>query len=164
MKEFKSLGAFAKYFGTREVALHETLHVALEVVAAKMNNTARAEIGIYQPEVGPFPAWAELAEFTVQDRLAQHYSPDEPLLRDGTLRDSITHEVIGLEAVIGSTSDIMVYQELGTLKIPPRPVLGPAAFHDAHFAVETIGAAAVAALGGEEKVFVSHTYTLKGEV
>jgi len=163
-KEFKSLGSFAKFLGTREVALHETLHVALEVVAAKMQKTARDEIGIYQPETGPFPAWAELAEFTVQDRLAQHYSPDEPLLRDGTLRDSITHEVEGLEAVIGSDSDIAVWQELGTVKIPPRPFLGTAAFHDAHFAVATVGAAAVAALGGEEKVFVSQSFKIKDEV
>jgi HK97 gp10 family phage protein len=163
MMEFKSFGAFAEHLLTREVALHEVLHVALDIAASKIEKTAKDEIGIYQPEVGPFPAWAELAEFTVQDRLAQHYSPDEPLLRDGTLRDSISYEVDGLVAVVGSTSDIAVYQEMGTVKIPPRPFLGPAAFHDEKFVLETIGAAAAAALGGEERVFLSHAYSLKGQ-
>lgn len=161
MKEFKSLGSFADFLATRVPVLHEALHVGLEVVAAKINKTAKDEIGIYQPEVGPFPAWPELAEFTVQDRLAQHYSPDEPLLRDGTLRESYTHEVEGLEAVIGSDSDIAVYQEVGTAKIPPRPVLGPAAIHDEKFMMETIGTAAVAAIGGEPTVFLSKSLTLK---
>ena len=31
-----------------------------------------------------------------------------------------------LEAEIGSDSQIMVYQEFGTSKMPPRPVMGPA--------------------------------------
>lgn len=159
MKKFESFGAFAEHMMTREVVLHEALNRGLAIAAAKINKTAQDELGIYQPEVGPFPAWPELAEFTVQDRLAQGYSPDEPLLRDGTLRDSITHEVGHLEAVVGSTSEIAVYQELGTHKIPPRPFLGPAAVHDEKFTVEIIGAAAVAAIGGTEAVFLSRNYT-----
>jgi len=162
MKEFKSIGAFAEYLATREVALHATLEVGLEVVAAKVQQTARAEIGVYQPEVGPFPAWAPLAEFTVNDRLAQGYSPDDPLLREGHLRESITHEVGPMEAVIGSDSDIAVYQELGTVKIPPRPFLGPAVIHEEKFIKETLGAATVAAFAGEEQAFLGGAYKFKG--
>src|SRR5205814_4154762 len=88
--------------------------------------TAKAELGTYQGAVGPFDAWAPLAEATQQDRVAKGFTPDDPLLRSGELRDSISHQVEGLTAVAGSTSDVMVYQELGTPEIPPRAVMGPA--------------------------------------
>ena len=155
MKEFKSLGEFAQYLATREFTLHEALHLGLEVVAKKIEKTAKDEIGVYQPAVGPFPAWSPLAESTMEDRAAKGYPENEPLLRDGKLRDSITHEVEGHEAMIGSDSDIAVYQELGTGRIPPRPFLGSAVVHDEKFMLGTLGEAAVAAIGGT--VFVKKT-------
>jgi len=106
MKEFRSFGAFAEHLITREAATAVALHEGLEHVARAIEKTAKEEIGTYQPDVGPFPAWAPLADATVEDRISQGYSPDEPLLRTGELRESISHEVSGLEAVIGSTSDI----------------------------------------------------------
>jgi hypothetical protein len=53
--------------------------------------------------------------------------PDNPLLRTGDLRESIGSEAEGLTGIVGSTSKIGLYQELGTanarLSIPPRPFL-----------------------------------------
>ncbi len=126
-EHFDSLGAFAAHIaGSVSPKTLIAVHLALEACAAEVEKTAKSEIGVYQPAVGDFPEWPDLAEATVEDRIAQGYSPDEPLLREGDLRDSIEHEVGILEAVIGSKSLIAMWQELGTEHIPPRPFLGPA--------------------------------------
>jgi phage gpG-like protein len=148
MREFDSFGAFALHLLEREVATVVALHADLKMVAHKIEETAKEEIGHYQPEVGPFPAWAPLAESTVADRVAQGYSPDEPLLRTGDLRDSISSEVEGLEAAIGSTSDVALYQELGTSRIPPRPLLGPAAIRNERLMLTSLGAVMVNGIAG----------------
>ena len=148
MKEFTSFGAFAAHLIMREAATAEMLHAGLKHVAREIEKTAKEEIGVYQSEVGPFPSWPALAEATVDDRIRQGYSPDEPLLRTGDLRESIKHEVKGLEAIIGSDSPIAAYQEFGTDKIPPRPFIGPAAFHNKKTIIETIGLASVRGIAG----------------
>lgn len=126
-----------------------TAHLGLERIGKKVEATAKEEIGTYQPAVGAFPAWAPLAEATKQDRVSQGFQEDEPLLRTGEMRDSISHQVSGHEVAIGSTSDIAVYQELGTSKIPPRPFLGPAAVRNVPTIIETLGAAVVAGMRGK---------------
>ncbi|WP_042298954.1 hypothetical protein [Paraburkholderia kururiensis] len=131
MRQFNSLTAFAAHLIRLDGGMLLQLHAGLERVAAHIERTAKEEIGKYQPQVGPFDAWPELADATKEDRLAHGFTENDPLLRSGEMRDSIGRTVRGLEAEIGSTSDIMVYQELGTVNaahpIPPRPVLGPAA-------------------------------------
>jgi phage gpG-like protein len=127
MLEFASLGAFQNHVTQTMIpAVHSHLGHGLEAVAERIENTARKKFGHYQPEVGHFPSWPELADFTKQDRIEKGFSENDPLLRTGELRDSMGHAVQGFDAVIGSTSDVAVYQELGTNKIPPRPFLGPA--------------------------------------
>jgi phage gpG-like protein len=127
MLEFASLGAFQNHVTQTVIpAVHSHLGRGLEAAAGLIQNTARAKLGHYQPSVEHFPAWPELADFTKQDRVAKGFTENDPLLRTGELRDSIGHAVRGFEAVIGSTSDVAVYQELGTDRIPPRPFLGPA--------------------------------------
>ncbi|OND79020.1 hypothetical protein AQ938_07000 [Burkholderia pseudomallei] len=131
MREFNSLTTFAAHLIRLDGGILLRMHAGLDRVAAHIERTAKAEIGQYQPAVGPFDAWAPLAEATKDDRVRNGFPEDEPLLRTGEMRDSISRRVRGLEAEIGSTSDKLVYQELGTANaahpIPPRPVLGPAA-------------------------------------
>ena len=50
-----------------------------------------------------------------------------PWLRTGKLRDSIGVQETDSGAVVTSTSEIAVHQELGTRRIPPRPFLAPVA-------------------------------------
>jgi HK97 gp10 family phage protein len=69
-----------------------------------------------------------------------------PWLGRGALRDSIATESDATGAVIGSTSDVAVYQELGTRRDPPRPFLAPAAAAQAETVAEAIGAAVADAL------------------
>lgn len=131
-----------------KVAIAEdlALHRGLERCAAAIEKTAKSEIGSYQPAAGPFPAWAELTEATKADRVRQGYTENDPLERTHALEESISHQTHGLDAAIGSTSDVMVYQEMGTPTIPPRPVLGPAAVRNKELIHKTLGAAAVEGL------------------
>lgn len=149
MKEFGSLAAFASHLVTLQASVALEAHRGLKEVAEAITITAKGEIGAYQQAIGPFPAWAQLAESTMADRVAKGYTPDDPLLRDGKMRDSVSNEVASLEAVVGSDSDIAVYQELGTDKIPPRPFLGPAVIHSHEVIKRVLGAAlARGVLGG----------------
>lgn len=145
MKEFSPLEFADKLIEIHAQELAE-LHNGLEKVAKHIERVAKDEFGIYQPAVGPFPPWEELADSTKLDRLNQGYDPDEPLLRTGKLRDSISHRTEGLEATIGSTSQVMVYHEFGTSKMPPRPVLGPAVYRSKEQIMEIVAKAAMAGL------------------
>jgi hypothetical protein len=139
MKEFTSIGQMIAHLVAMDAAVVLNLHHGLEKCAAAIEGTAKAEFGVYQGEVGAFAAWAPLAEATQAERVNLGYTPDDPLLREGDLRDSISREVGGLEAVVGSDSDIMVYQELGTDRIQPRAVLGPAAIRNKALITRTLG-------------------------
>ena len=143
---FESLGHFAEHLLKSAIAEEMEMHKGLERCAKLIEKTAKAEIGVYQPEVGPFQDWAELAGSTKEDRTRLGYTDDEPLLRSGELRDSITHETAGLEAVIGSTSPVMAYMEFGTLNAPPRPVMGPAAFRNKEKIRKIVGVSAISGM------------------
>jgi hypothetical protein len=122
------------------IALHEVGDAAVEI--------AQAKIGHYQDEVPPFPAWPELADSTKADRVRQGYPADEPLLRTGELRDSISHHVEPMLLEVGSVDPVMKYQEHGTDKIPPRPVIGPAMLEIIPVAQEILGGALADVLAG----------------
>lgn len=154
---FKTPRGFAVHLRRSAFLEYEALRVGLKECAKKIKKTAKDEIGHYQPEVSSFPAWKELAPSTKKDRVRKGFSENDPLLRTGEMRDSIGYRVERLEAAIGSTSDIMVYQELGTKNIPARPVLGPAAFRNKKFIQETLGLAAVSGImGGKSLTTLGH--------
>lgn len=161
MKEFSSVLTFAEHLVAIEAGLAVTFHSALDRAARIIEKDARGQIGEYQPEAGPFPEWAELADSTEYDKAKKGYPADAPLLREGDLRDSIQHEVVGLEAVIGSQSDIAAYQEFGTPHILPRPFIGPAAFKSKEKIQEILGAALVMGLTEGEAIHESLGYNMK---
>lgn len=130
--EFDSFGALGLHFAKLAVAGEAVTHHIVSEGAKAIQADARGRLGTYQDGEGPFPAWANLAEATVDDRLRKGFTPDDPLLRTGDLRKSITTKVDGNVAGIGSESPIALYQEQGTSKIPPRPFLGPAGFNSKH--------------------------------
>lgn len=128
MREYKTFGGFARHLvavaAQGEAVEHHVLKQATKIV----RDDAQARIGTYQGAAGPFNAWQPLANSTIADRINKGFTPNDPLLRSGELRDSITSQVHGDKAIVGSASDIALYQEVGTATIPPRPFLGPAAF------------------------------------
>ena len=146
MREFAHIGEMVAHLAGMAAAETLALHHGLKKCAVAIEKTARSEIGTYQGEVGQFAAWAPLADSTQADRVAKGYTPNDPLLRSGELRNSISHQIDTLEAVIGSTSEVMVYQELGTAAIPPRAVLGPAAIRNKALIMRTLGHAAAEGL------------------
>jgi HK97 gp10 family phage protein len=137
--EFKNLGDMALFFAALPAIEEKAMNAALEVVAAKIEETAKEEIGRYQEAIGPFPAWAQLASSTESQKTSHGYPANSPLLASGDMRDFITHEVDGNEAIIGSTDPVMAFHEKGTMKMPPRPVMGPALEHNREFIKRIIG-------------------------
>jgi HK97 gp10 family phage protein len=159
--EFESLMSFSEHLAAAAVLEVATLEKGMERCAVTVEKSAEDEIGHYQPQVGPFQDWAELADSTKEDRLRQGYTENDPLLRSGELRDSITHESSATEAIIGSTSEIMAYQEFGTSTIPPRPVIGPAAFKNKEKIKGIIGAAAISGMFSGKPIHESLGYDME---
>jgi len=136
-----SLSEFAMHLA--EVAATEAVEIqhGLGRAAEIVEKAAKKRLGHYHRAVGPFPGWVPLAPVTRADRVRKGYTPNDPLLRSGELRDHITHDVHGFEAMIGvkgegadengtDIGDIATYMELGTENVPPRPYLGPAAYRN----------------------------------
>jgi phage gpG-like protein len=156
--EFSNLGSLALHMATQEVALLASLHAGLEKCAVKVETTAKDEIGHYQSGIGPFPAWVGLADSTEAHKAKMGYPADAPLEATGEMRDSITHTTHALEAVIGSTDKKMVYHEFGTLRMPARPVMGPAILRNREYIRRVLGAATVAGLIGGSAIHASLGY------
>lgn len=150
MKTYQSFGAFAKALARVSERLPATLEVVAETSAELVKETAKAKIGHYQAEVGPFPAWPELTRETQADRVRQGFTPNDPLLRSGDLRDSIESTAAPDGFLVGSQSEIAVYQELGTEHIPPRPFLAPALLESTPAILSQLGAAIERTLAGEK--------------
>ena len=94
--------------------------------------------------------WPALAPATIADRVRKGFTPNEPGLRTGAMRDSIGYTLssTGLEGQVGSNDQNLVYFELGTSKQPPRSVLAAAAAAQEK-KIQTMAArAVVAALAG----------------
>ncbi|MCA3183922.1 MULTISPECIES: hypothetical protein [unclassified Cupriavidus] len=127
MKEFRSLSDFADHLTRLAAAAPVVTNHMTEQAAQKVEKIAKAEIGHYQPSVGPFPAWAQLQPDTETEKNRLGYKLNAPLERTGEMRNSISHVTADNESVVGSNDQKLVWHEEGTAKIPPRPVLGPAA-------------------------------------
>lgn len=141
MKTFNNPSDFANFIKQKAAKQKEYAEKGLKKAAILVEKTAKSEFGNYQPGVDVFPAWKELADATKQDRIEKGFTPNDPLLRTGGLRDSISHKVDGFKAAVGSESEIMADHEFGTSRIPPRPVLGPALFRNKEKIKKILGAA-----------------------
>ncbi len=148
MKEFRSLEDFANHLTRLAAAAPIVTNHMVEQAAVKVEKLAKEEIGQYQPAVGPFPAWAQLQPETEAEKRRLGYKQNAPLERTGEMRNSISHKSQGNESVVGSTDEKMVWHEQGTPKVPPRPVLGPAAIRGMADMQASFAATVAAWLGG----------------
>lgn len=138
---FDNLGSFGYFL--QEILTHGlriSCERALEECAQLVEDTAISEFGSQQSGAGPFPSWPPLASETIDRKIRGGYAVPNDLVREGNLKNSISHYVDKSEpaAYIGSNDHVMVYQELGTSRIPPRSVLGIALWRNidriiAHF-------------------------------
>lgn len=124
-KSFKEFNDFVKMrmdFTSNE--RKEVVHEALTETAIFLQKKVKEKFGEYQS------GWEELTAATQEDRVRKGYSPNDPLLRSGELRDSVERNVSNTSASVGTNNPIMIYQEKGTTRtgwsgakgIPPRPV------------------------------------------
>lgn len=90
-------------------------------------------------------------ELAREVRLALSVSPggphDHPWMQTGALHDSVEARAEGAQAVVGSTSDVAVYQEHGTATVPPRPTFAPIAASTGHALAQSMGHSVARALG-----------------
>jgi HK97 gp10 family phage protein len=137
MKTFSLVESIA-FFATLKLEMEAVNHSALEKAAQIVEKEAKRVIGTYDYN------WTPLAASTLAKKAA-----DTPLLETGEMRDSIEHISDHKEANIGSNNDKALWQELGTVKIPPRSFLAGALQHKTDEVVETIGREIHGALIGE---------------
>jgi phage gpG-like protein len=137
MKTF-TLTGFAAFIATLPLEIKHADHVALEKAARIVEEEAKRVIGTYDY------GWPPLAPSTLA-----HKAADTPLLETGEMRDSIEHVATDKEACIGSNSDKALWQELGTVKIPPRSFLAGALHHKTDEVVKVIGREIHGALIGD---------------
>ncbi len=120
------LDTFARHLSAIAADMPNLERRGMDDAGKMLRAAARGYIGEYQDAIRGSPAWAPLAERTIEDRIRLGFTPDDPLLRTGALRRSIDYTVRPRRLLLGSTSLIGLWQELGTVTIPPRPFLGRA--------------------------------------
>lgn len=139
--EFATLRGFAAHLARLAAAGPEVTDAIAEQAGEAIRDDAKAKLGHYQPAAGPFKSWAPLAELTMVERMHYGFTPNDPLLRSGQLRDAIECTVRPDGAAVGvphgphiepdgtveDVGEIAMKMELGSTA-PPRPFLGPAAF------------------------------------
>jgi len=167
-REFRNIGDFLKFAARLPADAKAGAEIGVEVATLAIWKEARSEIGVYQRDDVPgFAPWAELADATKDDRVSQGYPANDPLLREGLLRDHIKMSTEGLLGRVGVPSaivqheyeeepldvgDLAIWQELGTpdarFPIPGRSFLGHSAAKLKDRVVDMIAGRVVWALRG----------------
>jgi len=161
VKEFKTLAGFAAHLTKLASFGNEVADGIAEEAGAVIRDDAKAKLGSYQGAVGPFVGWAPLAQMTMEERAKNGFTPNDPLLASGQLRDAIESSLIPGGAQVGvphgphkepngtveDVGEIALKMELGGAG-PPRPFLGPAAFESKPKINKLAGRAVVAWLVG----------------
>jgi hypothetical protein len=95
--------------------------------------------------------WPPLAESTIRDKQSKGFPVPSPLLRTGELAASYKKEVdlFNLAMVIGSPEKKALWQEMGTSRIPPRPVCEKALKNSLPYAADLFGEIAISLLTGK---------------
>lgn len=122
------------------------MHPALTECAVQVQKTAVKKFGEYQPEVGPFPAWALLSIETVNRKMdyggasgpnpliGSYGSGQNKSIYPVPLRQSIQIHVDGLTAQVGTNDPVGLWHEYGNAEFdvhyPPRPFLRPALYEN----------------------------------
>jgi hypothetical protein len=125
--------------------LHDVAPAILARACEMVAKEARRVIGV------GYDDWPALQASTIAEKVRQGYYAPAPLLRTGQLRSSIEWSVDEkkLEAEVGTDDPVAAFQELGTLRIPPRSFLAGAAKHVEEKIHRMAAKAAVAVLEGQ---------------
>lgn len=157
MREFRDIEAFTRFMRDQVLpAVPRSVHRGVEDGAVRIRKATQAQLGKYLegPEEG-LPT-APLADSTIDQRIREGWTPDDPGLRSGDMRDSYGERVSGaaakVEASIGSDEIAAVVFEVGRMTAgnyqPPRPELSVAAFRNEHKVVNGVSRVLVRTLAG----------------
>jgi HK97 gp10 family phage protein len=140
MTLFHTLNDFVAHLSTIEADLELAREAAVVKGCQIVQKEAKAVIGTYKDGCG----WPRLAPATQDDRVQKGFPPNEPLLRTGSLRESIestapVYEGAEVCGYVGSNHPHAIYNELGTAKIPPRSFLGGASRAKEHEVQQAMG-------------------------
>lgn len=119
VRHFESLGALAAFQQKQAAIVVPVAALAMGAAADILYNRTRAGYG---SQLLP-----ELAQSTQDERVRLGYTPNDPLLRDGSLlRDSVEMAVGPNFAACGTAEKVAAYHEFGYhtkgVTVPPRPV------------------------------------------
>jgi HK97 gp10 family phage protein len=129
---------------TLSIVINEGAHEGLTEVGKIVKEEAKSEYGHYQTAIKDVEAWAELSDFTKEDRVSKGFTENDPLYRTGAVKDSVEYHVNGSSSVaIGSDREEAAYLEGGTAKMPARSVLAGSAYRKEKEITEIIGKAVV---------------------
>lgn len=150
----------AAFYANAATRCEEELATVVVTVVERAETLARGYIG-HEQDGWPM-AWEPLSSATVDG--FRHWrgfwvlgkedlgfgGAESPLLRTGTLRDSIDSNVVGLWGEVGSNEKRALYNELGTpgadYPIPPRPFIAKGMMDAAYDIEELAGAVALSLL------------------
>lgn len=129
-----------------EARVVPAIEIGLDKVGTLAVTLAHEYPGHYQP------GWAPLADSTLADKANKGFPVPSPLKRTGEMAESYQKELepAELAVVVGSTEKVALYQEMGTVRIPPRQVLAPAMQHSLPYAADVFGETAVKLLTGKK--------------
>lgn len=153
MDTFKSL---ATKFMAGSLGINPAVKIAIKKGAIIVRDDAKKKFGKYQPAVGPFPAWENLAAGTIEQK-SKAGGKEDPLIGHyrgkahnkvwpAPLRNTIEIDCDGLTAFIGTADKLGSIHEYGcggssekhgpagrqhNVIIPPRPFLRPAMYENA---------------------------------
>jgi HK97 gp10 family phage protein len=153
--KINSLNDLVQKLSKVQFQLEENLVKAVAVSAEKVKHSAEAKFGHYQPGIGGFPAWANLADSTLEEKFRNGATQDDPLIGyypngrttkrkkvkgttksksyNGKLMNSFKMKHVGLVAIVGTNDPVAKYHEFGTKHILPRPFLRPALYQEQEF-------------------------------
>lgn len=158
MKHFngpQALGQLAAHLSRHAVpAYRRQVNRLLDETGRETVKQVHDMVGHYQPAIGNFPAWAPLAQATLDTKsrygLGKGGSPNTPLYATGAFDNDISFQTFPTKGVVavGTHDSKMVNHEFGTAKIPPRPIFGPAAHLVIPRMIPKIRGAAASGLNG----------------
>lgn len=145
---FEDLEQFTEFLEA-SVAIHKEAIAAVAMGSAALMHERATKT------FGDTSKLAPLAQATQDERTSLGFTPDKPLLRDGSLlRDSVEKAYTPTMAAIGSDEPIMLYSEYGFVNartgtsVPPRPVFKITAIESIPAIEEMLEEAIELTLGG----------------
>ena len=111
-----SFGAYAAQLRAAAASAPALIEATLDAEMKKLAEIARGWPGRYHP------GWPPLTAATMEDRERHGYAPNQPLLREGELRDGIIGGAEGLVGYLGNTVHHAIFHEIGWSGGPPRPI------------------------------------------